>query len=260
MKENVMLSVQGLIKNCNITKLTDLFISHYFKEEDIIRRYKKRYITKEMSDEDLLYFATIDLKETIKNCITEISNLSQTPGEDINYLCVVKYYEHSVSDECMTDVFTVENNEFANFNPIEYHYHNSYEDLKTAKLYPFNKWSFIFEDWKKVIAYQVPNFVIQENGMEETAAAILYEMTWCGFDYKTAEENRKKTYSDDDCISVDLEELEDLEDDSDEEELPVLKERPDPYEFSEEEKKDMIKNYNDELLFFSKLYNYINKK
>lgn len=221
--------------------------------------YKNRHVTEEMSDEDQLYFATIDLKETIKNCITEISNLSQTPGEDINYLCVVKYYEHSVSDECMTDVFTVENKEFANFNPIEYHYDNSYEDLKTAKLYPFNKWSFIFEDWKKAIAYQVPNFIIHENGLEETASAILYEMTWCGFDYKTAEENRKKTYSDDDCISVDLEELEDLEDDSDEEESPVLKERIDPYEFSEEEKKDMLKNYNDELLFFSKQYNYITK-
>jgi len=107
-----------------------------------------------------------ELKSILKSMVEELINL---PSEDtdVNSIIVVKCKDYEENK------FTFYYDTFCLCNESDSHY--SYAD----------------RDWAKMINVEVYDKSINEYGIQNVIVAILYELSWHGYDYITAKKNQE---------------------------------------------------------------------
>lgn len=248
----INITVQDLFRNCDPLKLADYFILKFFEKEHIIEQYKQNHDTSSLTEEDLLAYGMDELKKKIRNCITEVCNLEQIWKEEPSIIGIVPYYdelseETSLENPASYDTFVFDETELKQFDPEQFPVCKTLEDIKKTIL-PITIYNFMLEDWKAVVTYKIPHFLIRAYGQIEVAANILYEMTWCGFDYETSRVNANSIGKDGTDTQEEIEEEEEVD-------LTFLNElkQKEPYVYSEYEKAAMVKNRNETRYFFVKM-------
>lgn len=248
----INITVQDLFRNCDSLKLINYFILKFFKKEHIIEQYKQNHDTSRLTEEDLLAYGMDELKKKIRNCITEVCNLEQMWKEESSIIGIVPYYdelseETGLENPASYDTFVFDEVELKQFDPEQFPVCETLEDIKKTTL-PITTYNFMLEDWKVVVTYKIPHFLIRDYGQIEVAANILYEMTWCGFDYDTSRINADSIGKDGTDTWEEIEEEEEVD-------LTFLNElkQKEPYVYSEYEKAAMIKNRNETRYFFVKM-------
>ena len=258
------LTIQELFKALKPETLADYFVSNFFSTEKIKERYNRIHNISGLSEEEQLSRGTSDLKEKIQNCITEICNLEPRKEAESCIIGIVPYYDELSKETGLEiptcyDTFVFNEAELKQFDPEQFPVCKTLKDMKQTML-PITTYSFMVEDWKAVIAYKIPHSLIQDYGEIQVAADILYEMTWCGFDYDTSRERAQSIGEENDTLDDASEKIEQEETEEDEIDLSFLNNlnKNEPYVYSEYEKAAMLKNRNATRDFFVKMKEQLN--
>lgn len=248
-----------LLKRCDKEKAA-LHFSDMFVEKADLPIIKNQYVEyKSYSDKEILELYKEKMSKSFNKALS--SMLELTPILSDHICAIVKYKEDTEgnANDDFYDVFTFRLNDFKEKYKLDiFKTCHTYEDIKESP-YLFDTYTFMYEDWKKVLGYMICDHSLDTTNNDEAAALIIHEMTWSGFDYETAEKNRKKFFNQiaesekqiENGETVSLDEcFDELEKDCNID----ARSHNSPYVFSDDEVKAMIYNKNHEFKFYKSFY------
>lgn len=191
-----------LIKQCSPEKIAEEAIRMgYFDIRMGISSYKK-YINESgqigpvESDEAIYKKIVLRYKKRINETIQKMSEL--LIHRHPNTICgVIKYKDTDLDDRIVTDydVFCFQREDLKKYRPGMLKKVKCLDEIKENPINPIQTYCFMFEDWKDILGYQMSEVTMKLYPKEEIIAAIIYELTWFGYDYETSCENRNKEIS-----------------------------------------------------------------
>ncbi|WP_097006930.1 DUF6557 family protein [Lacrimispora amygdalina] len=211
--------VIDLFKNCDLENVIKEFIRlGYF---DVVREldsYKKHLSLEEpnklfVTNEKLLLFVFEKLEIKVRDVISEISQMTV---KETDTICgVIEYKDTDLNEDIITsfDVFCFEKDDLKKYIPGILKKIQKTDDLKKQDHSPITTYNFMFEDWETILGYKLSNISLKKYDKDVIAAAILHEITWFGYDYESAKENREKEQNIlESRLEFDIEECVSLED------------------------------------------------
>lgn len=193
------MKVKELIERSCYEKIWDFLMSDFFSQ-------------REYTAEKLDYF-----KESICKTVEIIKSMSVTQSDDW-IIVLMPYYDDLADDDIIyigSDLYKKSEikEQFREDDVVEKDTDISLWDADKISNYFKTKpyvttWGFEFSEWDEVIGFEVWQGSIDEFSLERCAAAILHEMTYCGFTPEQVKTRIEKIFnkSENEEIEMDIEE------------------------------------------------------
>lgn len=170
----------------DIMKLFETYYENFYKEDIIFNGRMDKENISELERKEIVKYGFLKAIDEINNTI---------PKEDTKYfLLPTTFYDYDLEDDLSYNIYEDVDISLLEISSIKdegiKEYIKSTEEISLNLL--FETYSFMFVSWEEILGCKMLFIPEDEKINYDTAAYLIHEMTWFGYDKETIEKNEKE--------------------------------------------------------------------